>query len=42
MCMAWHGAVMMSSSTFSGTSNSADFIKSLSVGQKSANSYIDL
>lgn len=25
MCMAWHGAVMMSSSKFSGTSNSADF-----------------
>ncbi len=42
MCMAWHGAVMMSSSTFSGTSNSARLIKSLSVGHKSANSCIDL
>jgi hypothetical protein len=42
MCMAWHGAVMMSSSTFSGTSNSADLIKSLSGGYKSANSYMDL
>jgi hypothetical protein len=27
MCIAWHGAVLMSSSTFSGTSNSADLIK---------------